>query len=116
MMKNEKEEEKEEEEEAAVKVWDCGSPLYDSYELAALGHVIDRHTMALPSPCGSFRFSFSFRVEKRIKTASFQELSGVCMRKKVGSGGKEKLKKKKNGLFGLRHVRLFFGPRSIRPI
>ncbi|XVE58016.1 hypothetical protein DITRI_Ditri04bG0136300 [Diplodiscus trichospermus] len=29
-------------------VWDCGSPLYDSYELASLGHILERHTMALP--------------------------------------------------------------------
>ena len=30
-----------------------GSPLYDSYEIASLGHVIDRHSLALPSPIGS---------------------------------------------------------------
>lgn len=39
----------EEEEEETIKVWDCGSPLYDSYELASLSHVIDRHMMILPS-------------------------------------------------------------------
>ncbi|XWS38257.1 hypothetical protein CRYUN_Cryun19dG0115800 [Craigia yunnanensis] len=32
-------------------IWDCGSPLYDSYELASFGHVLERHTMALPYPC-----------------------------------------------------------------
>lgn len=37
-----------EKDEGIMKVWDCGSSLYDSYELASLGHVIDRHTMALP--------------------------------------------------------------------
>lgn len=25
------------------RVWDCGSPLYDSYELASLSHLLDRH-------------------------------------------------------------------------
>ncbi|KAJ6701831.1 SERINE/THREONINE-KINASE [Salix koriyanagi] len=39
-------------EQAAINVWDCGSPLYDSYEIASLGHLIDRHSLALPSPCG----------------------------------------------------------------
>ncbi|CAL1386470.1 unnamed protein product [Linum trigynum] len=29
-------------------VWDCGSPLYDSHEVASLGHLIDRRTMSLP--------------------------------------------------------------------
>ncbi|KZV31519.1 hypothetical protein F511_07370 [Dorcoceras hygrometricum] len=30
-------------------VWDCGSPLYDSYELAELMNIIERHvTMSLP--------------------------------------------------------------------
>ncbi|KAF9689258.1 hypothetical protein SADUNF_Sadunf01G0073100 [Salix dunnii] len=40
------------EEQAAINVWDCGSPLYDSYEIASLGHLIDRHSLVLPSPCG----------------------------------------------------------------
>jgi len=46
-------EEKREAGRAAVNVWDCGSPLYDSYEIASLGHVIDRHSLALPTPFGS---------------------------------------------------------------
>ncbi|KAI8544993.1 hypothetical protein RHMOL_Rhmol07G0008400 [Rhododendron molle] len=40
-------------EEESMKIWDCGSPLYDSYELVSLGHVIDRHIMELPSLSGS---------------------------------------------------------------
>ncbi|KAJ6962279.1 hypothetical protein NC652_001060 [Populus alba x Populus x berolinensis] len=43
---------KRKEEQAAINVWDCGSPLYDSYEIASLGHLIDRHSLALSSPCG----------------------------------------------------------------
>ncbi|KAK8492121.1 hypothetical protein V6N13_032178 [Hibiscus sabdariffa] len=35
--------------EAALDVWDCGSPLYDSYELVSLSHQIERHLMKLPS-------------------------------------------------------------------
>lgn len=31
-----------------VAIWDCGSPLYDSFELASLSHMLERHLMALP--------------------------------------------------------------------
>lgn len=34
--------------EKAVPIWDCGSPLYDSFELASLCHLLDRHQMTLP--------------------------------------------------------------------
>ncbi|KAF9685908.1 hypothetical protein SADUNF_Sadunf03G0103400 [Salix dunnii] len=45
-------EEKRKAEQSAVDAWDWGSPLYDSYEIASLGHVIDRHSLALPFPSG----------------------------------------------------------------
>nr|KYP56083.1 hypothetical protein KK1_002313 [Cajanus cajan] len=32
-----------------MSMWDCGSPLYDCYELVSLDHIIDRHLMAFPS-------------------------------------------------------------------
>lgn len=48
---DEKKEAKEEDE--AIHIWDCGSPLYDSYELVSLSHLIDRHIMVLPSLSGS---------------------------------------------------------------
>ncbi|CAA2951659.1 uncharacterized protein LOC111410948 [Olea europaea var. sylvestris] len=37
-----------EEKERTLKVWDCGSPLYDSYELVSVSHVIERHFMVFP--------------------------------------------------------------------
>ncbi|KAL4323726.1 hypothetical protein GQ457_11G001600 [Hibiscus cannabinus] len=40
--------EKNGEEEAKFAIWDCGSPLYDSYELVSLSHLIERHLMKLP--------------------------------------------------------------------
>ncbi|CAK9163039.1 unnamed protein product [Ilex paraguariensis] len=43
-------------EEPAAMVWDCGSPLYDSFELVSLSHLIERHMMALPSPGRSAPF------------------------------------------------------------
>ncbi|KAF4389346.1 hypothetical protein G4B88_006405 [Cannabis sativa] len=37
---------KEEEEEDNIngRIWDCGSPLYDSYELASMAHLFHNHT------------------------------------------------------------------------
>ncbi|KAF3340107.1 hypothetical protein FCM35_KLT15878 [Carex littledalei] len=31
-----------------VPVWDCGSRLYDSYELVTFSHLLDRHVTLLP--------------------------------------------------------------------
>ncbi|KAL0714966.1 hypothetical protein Bca4012_021945 [Brassica carinata] len=36
-------------------LWDCGSPLYDSYELVSLTHIIERHFMYIPSLSSSAR-------------------------------------------------------------
>ncbi|XP_059459113.1 uncharacterized protein LOC132188616 [Corylus avellana] len=52
--------EEEEEGDRGLAIWDCGSPLYDSYELVTLGHIIDRHLMALPHVGGSKRLSAPF--------------------------------------------------------
>ncbi|MBA0560048.1 hypothetical protein Golob_016974 [Gossypium lobatum] len=43
------------EDAATFATWDCGSRLYDSYELVSLSHVIDRHLMELPYSDGSKR-------------------------------------------------------------
>jgi hypothetical protein len=40
-------------EEGTPATWDCGSPLYDSFELVSLHHVLDRHLMILPFPIGA---------------------------------------------------------------
>ncbi|GAA0154366.1 hypothetical protein LIER_12364 [Lithospermum erythrorhizon] len=34
-------------------IWDCGSNLYDSYELVSLSNIIDRNLMVLPGLSGS---------------------------------------------------------------
>ncbi|RWW05100.1 hypothetical protein GW17_00031642 [Ensete ventricosum] len=39
------------------RVWDCGSPLYDSFELASFSHVLDRHTMVLPTELQGMRMT-----------------------------------------------------------
>lgn len=40
-------------ETAVQMIWDCGSPLYDSFELASLSHIIERHMMVLPQSSSS---------------------------------------------------------------
>ncbi|OEL36859.1 hypothetical protein BAE44_0002111 [Dichanthelium oligosanthes] len=55
---------KEEEEELVFATWDCGSPLYDSFELASLHHVLESHLMVLPFP-GAAAASRSRRLEHR---------------------------------------------------
>lgn len=52
-------EECKEEKGLEVAIWDCGSPLYDSYELVSLTRLIERHLMILPSLGGSRRFNFT---------------------------------------------------------
>jgi hypothetical protein len=37
-----------EEEELVLATWDCGSPLYDSFELASVHYILEKHTMVLP--------------------------------------------------------------------
>ncbi|KAL5816734.1 hypothetical protein ACOSQ3_025112 [Xanthoceras sorbifolium] len=44
-------------EDSGIIIWDCGSPLYDSYEIASFGHLIERKMMALPSPTGPNRIA-----------------------------------------------------------
>ncbi|XXG82182.1 hypothetical protein AAC387_Pa10g0181 [Persea americana] len=48
-------EQKEREDGEAATPWDCGSPLYDSFELASLYHLLDRNVMTLPCIDGPFR-------------------------------------------------------------
>ncbi|GMN29261.1 hypothetical protein TIFTF001_044333 [Ficus carica] len=47
----------EEDQVAVIVLWDCGSPLYDSYELASLIHLLERHSIASPFSCHASRFS-----------------------------------------------------------
>ncbi|RCV26490.1 hypothetical protein SEVIR_5G257300v4 [Setaria viridis] len=70
-----------EEEELVFATWDCGSPLYDSFELASLHHVLESHLMVLPFP-GAVA-SRSRRLEHRGGTAAPPDAT-VRRRRKVG--------------------------------
>ncbi|KAI7994859.1 hypothetical protein LOK49_LG11G02784 [Camellia lanceoleosa] len=110
---------KEEKEENALVIWDCGSPLYDSYELASLSHLIDRHMMALPSPGGSIRHDVQSRPHSgtittttttttTMKMMNFHEVGmltkyaeGKMWKRKmmITRGRKEKQNKLKSGFY-----------------
>jgi len=66
-------------------VWDCGSPLYDSHELASLGRLLDRNTMALSiSPSSSNSDLRSARKAEAFgKQRPSAKSSGKSMRKKM---------------------------------
>lgn len=86
------------EEEKVIKIWDCGSPLYDSYELVALSHLIDRHLMALPYLSGSRKETYeSFQKAKsRIEevTTSKNKLIKGSLMVRFHNGSMEKIKEK----------------------
>ncbi|CAO1945378.1 unnamed protein product [Urochloa humidicola] len=54
--------------ELVFSAWDCGSPLYDSFELASLHHVLENHLMVLPFPIATV--SVSRRFEHRCSAAA----------------------------------------------
>ncbi|KAJ8900617.1 hypothetical protein K2173_025394 [Erythroxylum novogranatense] len=53
-------EEEKSEEVNSLALWDIGSPLYDSYELVSLSHLIERHLMIVPCLGGSKRVSSNY--------------------------------------------------------
>ncbi|KAL4562643.1 hypothetical protein LXL04_026671 [Taraxacum kok-saghyz] len=46
--RKEYDDEEQQEDGLASKIWNCGSPLYDSYELVSIAHVLDMHQMTFP--------------------------------------------------------------------
>ncbi|KAI9109805.1 hypothetical protein K1719_018846 [Acacia pycnantha] len=74
------EEEKQEEEESGMGIWDCGSPLYDSYELVSLSHVIERHMMVLPSLEGSKQIKTQFYDVQRLRSSGNHRSSSMANR------------------------------------
>ncbi|KAF8695891.1 hypothetical protein HU200_036767 [Digitaria exilis] len=76
---------KDEEEELVFATWDCGSPLYDSFELASLHHILESHLMVLPFPGAAA--SWSRRFEHRGRSTAppdATDRSAARRRRKVG--------------------------------
>ncbi|KAL8499731.1 hypothetical protein ACS0TY_019628 [Phlomoides rotata] len=97
-----------EDDEKSIKIWDCGSPLYDSYELVSWSHLIERNLMVLPYLSGSrtddddesnpiSSSEKSKRDDSPSNNAGKPGFYTVLKRKIVGER-KEKAKKRKTGI------------------
>lgn len=64
-MNREEKERRKEEEGAETSIWDCGSPLYDSFEVASLMHELDRKLMLLPFSWGSGKLTARATLDKQ---------------------------------------------------
>ncbi|EOX95768.1 hypothetical protein QQP08_001460 [Theobroma cacao] len=76
-MKRLSETKEENEDAAAFAVWDCGSPLYDSYELVTLSHLIERNLMKLPSLGGAMRQTTRFSHPSDVTPATSSDSTSV---------------------------------------
>ncbi|CAO1948451.1 unnamed protein product [Urochloa humidicola] len=74
------------EEELVFTTWDCGSPLYDSFELASLHHVLESHLMVLPFPGAAASRSrrFEHRGSKAAAPPDAIERGAARRQRKVG--------------------------------
>ncbi|KAI3453798.1 hypothetical protein Pfo_010461 [Paulownia fortunei] len=72
--------EEEEEREGGPKEWDCGSPLYDAYELVSLANIIERHMMTLPWSSGLA--SSSLEEETAMKKKKEEEEEDIIFHKR----------------------------------
>ncbi|KAL7002415.1 hypothetical protein U1Q18_003569 [Sarracenia purpurea var. burkii] len=106
------------EKDGATNIWDCDSPLYDSYELVSLSHVIERHiTAAPPFVGGSRRLSSKVCHSSAVNPSPEQDVGASgktrsssmagCFgrfwekkrRKRMKNGGRAEKMKKVNGGF-----------------
>ncbi|KAM1068844.1 hypothetical protein ACFX2I_000767 [Malus domestica] len=92
-------------------IWDCGSPLYDSYEFVSISHLIERHLMALPySLGGSSRFTtniYTHYSSGMASTVSSDMRSSSTTREAKGSSS--------SSIVGIRRIwkrRVLFGERK----
>lgn len=105
---------REEEEEEVNIIWDCGSPLYDSYEIASLGHLLERHMMALPFSGSSSRFTippttsssnkcYTIKKEGLHEVGSHTKIVGIIKlwKRKMSAQRKENPKKLRIGFQGI---------------
>ncbi|WCJ26471.1 hypothetical protein M5689_008284 [Euphorbia peplus] len=105
---------KKREEEVAINVWDCGSPLYDSYEVASFGQIIERHMMKLPFSSPSFGskrfklFSSSFSRDENKNGLAIKKKENKIQEKGIfskmmGYFLKRKKVKHRNGMLDKKH-------------
>ncbi|CAI9781523.1 unnamed protein product [Fraxinus pennsylvanica] len=88
------------EEPEESKIWDCGSPCYDSYELVSMSHLIERHFMILPYDLrGSSKASSNEIEESTIKyyLSELVERRARKRKRKMDAESKKK-KERKTGI------------------
>lgn len=112
-------------EKEIMNVWDCGSPLYDSYELVAVSHIVERHFMVLPYLSGSRKVVEDEEVSHSSSSLSHQPssppeedrtatsnagkscgLGFLWKRKKMDGERRDKAKKQKTGIFKILPCRI----------
>ena len=121
-----KEFEGEKEAGGASPIWDCGSPLYDSYELVTLSHMIERHMVVWPHLGGSKKIITPLSDPHEVmistenakgssKLTSLSEFLGKIMgkRKLTREGKGNNHKKTKTGFSGF-YNRLICGGNSVQ--
>ena len=69
-------------------MWDCGSHLYDSYELVSISSLIDRHMMAFPFVGGSKPIIAKFYHPHEVKPKFARRSRGASMA--IGFGAKRR--------------------------
>ncbi|XP_031131681.1 uncharacterized protein LOC116033066 [Ipomoea triloba] len=79
-----------------INVWDCGSPLYDSFELVSVAHLIERNMRALPPPPPSGRSSAA-EMDMRYRGLLARRSSGH--RKRKSEESTPKVRKLKSGFY-----------------
>nr|GMD05551.1 uncharacterized protein LOC109164936 isoform X2 [Ipomoea batatas] len=79
-----------------INVWDCGSPLYDSFELVSVAHLIERNMRALPPPPSSGRSSAA-EMDMRYRGLLARRSSGH--RKRKSEESTPKVRKLKSGFY-----------------
>lgn len=98
-------EEREREAGEAISPWDCGSPLYDSFELTSLYHLLDRKLMTLPFTDGPLRGEVGPRADgKEYKKVFLGGYVAEDLKRKIKADGGlmkvTKFKKKKDSFRG----------------
>ncbi|CAM8911006.1 unnamed protein product [Rhodiola kirilowii] len=63
----------------AIGVWDCGSSLYDAFELVSFGHLLERRMMLLPNISGGSEVVDPMKMEAEHD----QQLDSKILRKKI---------------------------------
>lgn len=78
-------------------IWDCGSPLYDSYELVSLVNLIERNMMILPV-VPEARYSSSLTGSEETDVVKMRRFYSSKRGENISSNG-NKVRKIKRGFF-----------------